>query len=566
MADPVTVLAIVNGSAGLILKCASVIKSLHEIANKHKKADIAVMSLISEVDTIELAWKQIKEWAKDYFRDAAVDTELLNRLNRSLECGALVMSALQNDISDYQRNGSTMSFKQRSKTVWNEKALQDHQSRVRGQAVAMTLLLQVLKLPTSEDQSKLLQESYHVLQDSDESAYSIIPSRRSSSTQSSNARDSMGLTDLVYQRLSFEDDLFAGRVYKRRYGDPLIHSVFRRNLKPDPKYQEGEHSNTLVVTGINFLKTQEESSLYAKVGPQMETEKLMRVKHRHLAQPVKSYQGNDSFEYTRFGITLQHAATTDLERLLNRYHEGDRGSSGPGHGPAHFDVLRYHLILTAFGCLSRGLAHVHGLDIIHGDIRPANILFQNNRSTQTMFTYRLMWALAGISTNSSHEIDRSSRYLRGYAAHEKSTSNDSEVLYEEHASHPEGNQSLSVSDGKSMDIFSLGCVILQVLSVLAGGDSRNKFRSFAPFDANVDKIHAWIEEQIKRDYPDDLVAIPMVFKLGMRMTQADPKRRPLIDEVLDELTTAGPQFFCQECFLEPKRFNDWTSYFGESPC
>ena len=551
MTDPVTVLAIVNGSAGLILKCASVIKSLHEVAGKHKNAGIAVMSLVSEVDAIELAWTRIKEWAEAYSKDATVDMGLLNRLNRSLDCGALVMSALQNDISDYQINGSKLSFRQRSKAVWNERALQDHQNRVRGQAVAMTLLLEVLKLPTLEGRSKLLQESSHVFQDSDESSYSIVPSQRSSSIQSSNARYSVETTDLVYQRLSFEEDLFAGRVYKRRYGHPLIHSVFRRNLEPVSRRQEGEHSNALVAIGTNILNAQEGRSSYAKAYLQMETEKLRRVKHRHLAQLVKSYQGNDRFEYTRFGIILQPAATTDLGRILSRYHESYQRAHPPG---IVSDVLRYHLILTAFGCLSRALAHLHGLDLIHGNIRPANILYQNKRSTTS--TDRFMWALAGIGIDSSHEIGRSSRYLGDYAAREKDISNDSEVPYEEHARHLEEDQSLNVSDGKSMDIFSLGCVILQVLSVLAGEDSRNEFRSFAPFRGNVDKVHAWIEEQIDRPYPDDLVTIPTVFKLVMRMTQADPKRRPLIDEVLDELTMAGPQFFCQECILQPKRFND----------
>ena len=279
MADPVTVLAIVNGSAGLILKCGGVIKSLHEVAGKHKKAAIAVMSLVSEIDTVELAWTRIKDWAEAYSKDAAVDTGLLERFNRSLECGALVMSALQNEISGYQSNESTLSFRQRSKAVWNETALHDHQNRVRGQAVAMTLLLQVLQLPTIEGQSKLLQQSSHVFQDSDESSYSIVPSRRSSSIQSSNARSSVEVTDLVYRRLSFEDDLFAGPVYKRRYGDPLIHSEFRRNLETVSRRQEGEHSNTLVATGTNVLKTQERTS-NAKAYLQMETETLRHVKHR----------------------------------------------------------------------------------------------------------------------------------------------------------------------------------------------------------------------------------------------------------------------------------------------
>ena len=140
--------------------------------------------MATEVDTIELAWSKIKEWAEDYSKDAAVDATLLQRLHRSLECGTLVMSALQKNLSEYIEKESTLGFRQRSKAVWNEKGLQDHQNRVRGQVAAMSLLLQVLKLPTPENRSKLLQEPSHALQESDESAHSIIPSQRSLSIYS----------------------------------------------------------------------------------------------------------------------------------------------------------------------------------------------------------------------------------------------------------------------------------------------------------------------------------------------------------------------------------------------
>lgn len=33
------------------------------------------------------------------------------------------------------------------------------------------------------------------------------------------------------------------RVYKRRYGDPLIHSVFRNNFRPFPEREQSEHTN-----------------------------------------------------------------------------------------------------------------------------------------------------------------------------------------------------------------------------------------------------------------------------------------------------------------------------------
>lgn len=249
MGDPVTVLGIVNSSAGLVLKCGSVIKSLHDIAGKHKKAGIAVTSMVAEIDTIELAWIRIREWAEGYSKDAAVDVDLLHRLDRSLECGTLVMSALQKDLSDYKEKDSRLGFRQRSKVVWNEKALQDHQNRVRGQAGAMSLLLQVLKLPTPEDRSKLLQESSLALQESDESACSIIPSRRSSSTNSSNPRNSVEIADLRYLRLSFEEELFTAPVYKRRYGDPLIHSVFRNNFQTASGRRQGERHNARITKG-----------------------------------------------------------------------------------------------------------------------------------------------------------------------------------------------------------------------------------------------------------------------------------------------------------------------------
>lgn len=42
----------------------------------------------------------IKEWSEGY-TEAGPDVELLERLNRSLKCGTLVVSILQDDLSEY---------------------------------------------------------------------------------------------------------------------------------------------------------------------------------------------------------------------------------------------------------------------------------------------------------------------------------------------------------------------------------------------------------------------------------------------------------------------------------
>ena len=66
MADPVTAvaIAIANGATGLALKCANVAKSLNDLTNKHTKANLAIMAMNQELDTIEAAWSRIRDWSR----------------------------------------------------------------------------------------------------------------------------------------------------------------------------------------------------------------------------------------------------------------------------------------------------------------------------------------------------------------------------------------------------------------------------------------------------------------------------------------------------------------------
>ena len=146
MADPVTIVQVVSAATGLVGQCASVAKSLHDIAGKYKNARLTLSSMIQELDTIEMAWSRITEWSRDYSDELLANDRLPERLANSLECGTLVMSALQADFASFKTNTKTLGFRQRSRLVWNENLLRDHQDRIRGQATSMTLLLQVLKL------------------------------------------------------------------------------------------------------------------------------------------------------------------------------------------------------------------------------------------------------------------------------------------------------------------------------------------------------------------------------------------------------------------------------------
>ena len=230
MVDPISVISLVEGSIGLVLQCGSVAKTLSDMIAKSKHAEVSITSMIQEVETIQFAWNRIKEWSEEH-AEAATDSQFVQRLEKSLQCGTLVLSALEQDLANYKHAADNASFIMRSKMAWNERAFLDHQHRVRGQVQAMTLMLQVSQLPTSKDRTKFLKKKDKIFRASDASAYSIVPSRVSSrwsiSTRSRMSVLSIDSNDLVYRPLSFEDDLFTARVYKRNYQNRLVSSLYK---------------------------------------------------------------------------------------------------------------------------------------------------------------------------------------------------------------------------------------------------------------------------------------------------------------------------------------------------
>lgn len=85
--------------------------------------------------------------------------------------------------------------------------------------------------PTPRERKKLVNKKKNRFKKSDESAYSMVPSRMSISTGRKD--DDVSIIsghDIAYQRLSFEDDLFNGLVYKRNFIRYMIHSSSKSSI------------------------------------------------------------------------------------------------------------------------------------------------------------------------------------------------------------------------------------------------------------------------------------------------------------------------------------------------
>ena len=143
--DPVSLASLIGGSIGLAVQCGGAVKSLNSIAGQYKNAKITIVSMVQNLETIQLAWNRIGKWSEDYLPlNGFQDEDFMLRLQRFLDVGSLVMDALEEELRAYDPDHC--NFVQRSRLVWNKDIFQSHQNRVRDQAVSMTLLLQAIQL------------------------------------------------------------------------------------------------------------------------------------------------------------------------------------------------------------------------------------------------------------------------------------------------------------------------------------------------------------------------------------------------------------------------------------
>jgi hypothetical protein len=142
--DPASIVGLVAACSSLTKQCASVVKSLNGLIETYKSAELTIVSVITECETIQFAWHRIESWAQEHLDDVDDFEELGARLQKSIYCGELVMSALEDELSTITSN-STLPGRG-IRLTWNNSVLSEHQHRIRGQVASLQLLLQVANL------------------------------------------------------------------------------------------------------------------------------------------------------------------------------------------------------------------------------------------------------------------------------------------------------------------------------------------------------------------------------------------------------------------------------------
>ena len=378
-------------------------------------------------------------------------------------------------------------------------------------------------------------------------------------------------------------------------------------LKHIRAYNHGSYGNVSrvcdAVSGKHYalkeqvLHSREPDNVNARRHLKNEIEPLRRLKHRHVIRLAKSYERAASY-----GLLIAPAASSDLNGLLNRFHKNKYFAQERCYDRAWLQPI----LLTAFGCLSQGLAYIHERDIRHKDIKPGNILF--DKASSEIGGPNFLWADFGLahdfSATGNSKTNSTQIYSKRYAAPEiyKSSINrrssvlslDRIVENGEARRNVENGSSAEeilsgfkddkeTSHGRETDVFSLGCVFFELLAALfherlpmdhdtwSSASISNIDNQRVPdggriaaipianaddnmFCKNIPKLKEWARAHsasinTQNNDPSRAALTPLL-TLADKMISPKAEDRPQIQHVVDEIAAVGKQHFCQACWTE----------------
>ncbi|KAL8704100.1 MAG: hypothetical protein Q9201_002734 [Fulgogasparrea decipioides] len=325
-----------------------------------------------------------------------------------------------------------------------------------------------------------------------------------------------------------------------------------------------------------LLSAEEHENAATRRHLEEETKRLRNLRHKHVVQLVKTYQRGRAY-----GMILKPAATSDLERLIPRYYDNkydtyNNCKTRDWLGP---------LLLHAFGCLSKGLEYIHGRDIRHKDVKPANILYEKAIGGHKA---RLLWADFGLaydfSATGNSKTKSAKVYSQRYAAPEilaastrlvsngrttaqpaldSSIADDEETVADAQIE-SDFKETEETGHGRMTDVFSLGCVFLELLACLLDDrlpmDAKNfkdpreppKNTEHLPQDVRmfsqyIPELNNWARQRGESDINGKLKPL---LKLAVKMISRKPGDRPPIADVVHDVALAGPQHFCDVCWKD----------------
>jgi hypothetical protein len=226
--DPLTILSLVETCAGLSVTAGKLAIGLKTLAGNYQTASMTFRSLSSQCRLFACAVRAIQSWMDEAPARGRLDDSIWEQLADSLEVANDAIYALEMELTSTS-GGSVNSFWEKINVVWNMPNLKSLEDCIHKQVSSLSVILQIMSLPTFQGQKESFQNQRAVFDDSRSSAMSLADP--DSSTIRGGDLASVTGAATIMTRLSqlptfdFDEMLMASQVYLRNRNKTMaLHS------------------------------------------------------------------------------------------------------------------------------------------------------------------------------------------------------------------------------------------------------------------------------------------------------------------------------------------------------
>ncbi|KAH6870061.1 kinase-like domain-containing protein [Alternaria rosae] len=286
-------------------------------------------------------------------------------------------------------------------------------------------------------------------------------------------------------------------------------------------------------------KTMKCDKRWTVVDASREAYHLQNFRHFHIVQLVGTYLQGRKFSILMYPVADSHLATF-LEETCDI---PASSTTGPW--------FRHRFLATTFGCLAAALAFIHKNTTKHMDVKPHNILVRYAKSCVNE-TWRVYVADFGLS--------------RSFGSQDQSQTDGPTSRTPRYCSPEVYNDE---PRGRPSDIFSLGCVFLEILCVLGKNDlqdfadARRDSSGDESFHGNLDRVVEYAHGSLRCEelprasaWTEDVAAFDIIAEIVISMLSREPSKRPTAAQIRKRIVGLPKCSFlpCPSCSLPPEPY------------
>ena len=218
--DPLSILSLVEACAGLAVTAGKLAIGLKSLADNYKLSALTFRSLSSQCKLFATAVRAIQAWMEDAPDVISIDDRIWEQLADSLECANDTIHALENELTSTS-GGTVNTYWSKANVLWNLQTMRDLEDCIHKQICSLSVILQIMNLPTRQSQTRGLNEQYSVFHESKISAMSLRDPGTSTlrgdvdTTGTVRAPSTMMTSLAQLPQFDFDEMLLTSQVYLR---------------------------------------------------------------------------------------------------------------------------------------------------------------------------------------------------------------------------------------------------------------------------------------------------------------------------------------------------------------